>query len=155
MACDAFCANHGCNQGPGCAARDDRHTDRKPMNRTANAIEYTLLKAHQLTADEIGAATGYPANVVKRGLAELAAGQLAHKAKDDQREVWRWGRAPNGAMTPTPAVAARGTYQSEPHPATLARPGGQDAYRLPSRYGDRLEPLKGHKAAATISRERS
>lgn len=33
MACDAFCANHGCNQGPGCAARA------KPIRRTDPGIE--------------------------------------------------------------------------------------------------------------------
>ena len=123
------------------------------MNQIARTIEYALLKADELTAAEIGTITGYAANEVQAGLRVLADAQLAHKAG---REVWRWGSTPSSTMTPPPAFTARGIYKSEPHPATLARPGAMDAYRLPSRYGDRLEPLKGHKAAATISRrERS
>ena len=114
------------------------------MSQLSRTIEYVLLKADELTPAEIGTATGYAADEVQAGLKALVEAKLAHKAG----KAWRWG-APTSAEVAAPTTYAKGTYQSEPVPAILARPGGQDAYRLPSRYGDRLEPLKGHKAAAT------
>jgi len=114
------------------------------MNQISRTIEYALLKADELTPAEIGTATGYAANEVQAGLKALVEAKLAHKAG----KAWRWG-VPTSAEVAAPTKHANGTYQSEPHPATLARPGGQDAYRLPSRYGDRLDPLKGHKGYVT------
>lgn len=102
------------------------------MTQITRTIEYALLKADELTAAEIGAATGYAANEVQAGLKALAEAKLAHKAG----KAWRWG-VPTSAEVAAPTKYANGTYQSEPNPAILARPGGQDAYRLPSLYHKR------------------
>lgn len=102
------------------------------MNQASRTIEYVLLKADELTPAEIGAATGYAADEVQAGLKVLAEAKLAHKVG----KAWRWG-VPTSAEVAAPTKHAKGTYQSEPVPAILARPGGQDAYRLPSLYRTR------------------
>ena len=99
------------------------------MNQISHTIEYALLKADELTPAEIGTATGYAANEVQAGLKALVEAKLAHKAG----KAWRWGVLHIEGATPAPTTPATGTHQSEPNPAILARPGGQDAYRLPSR----------------------